>query len=192
MVILEEAPYATQSREVRDLRRTETVELESGTLVKAVIKFQRALHAFEVRELFDRLAVHQQLKVVHPYSSSSHQEGPEGDVASFGMQWKHDGIFRPLGRAVQIAVAHVVELKRGRVTILANPQPRETVYILCAQETAKFDLAPLKVHGDPAMYRAETTRTLFSALKSCRPAPTVTDLVVRRDRAFRRDGPPRW
>ena len=84
------------------------------------------------------------------------------------MHRKRDRVLRPSGRAIDVALLHVVELRRGAVLVLAHPQSGKARNVLRLQKSAPLNHAARKIHWQRLRQRRKRPVTLRFRLNSHR------------------------
>src|SRR5262245_25468278 len=100
MMVLQKAPDLRERFQILNLRIGEVRDSNSGTLVEFMIFIQRRRDT--CRSLCDRLAIDQQLQIVHPSSTCSGDQEPESELGALGYYWNPDRILAPIPGAGQI------------------------------------------------------------------------------------------
>jgi hypothetical protein len=187
-MIFEKAPDSGERNQVGDLRGRQTAERDPGVGIKLVVRWQtsrdRSRHSF-----CDRLAIHQQLKVVGPHRPRTCDENTKEYFLGPGVDRKRDSVSRPFVRARDLLRLHVVERNRLAVGILPQPQAGVPGDILKSQVAAKFYNASAEIKGQAARNTGSVPCALGVTLQSHGPVAGVDDTIIHGNR-IRRVGTP--
>ncbi len=185
MVVLQESPHLAEHREIGDLDLGQVFHRDSGSGVELVVQIQDGLGSFNPRNGLDRPAVQQQAKVIDPDPSGARGQDPERQLRCCRVERQHDRVFRPLGRALQLAALHVVERNRSAIVFLPHRQAREVGHVFRAKEAVQLELRAREVDGDRFREGGERARTVILPFDPGSPPPTVHRLSIHGKRPGR-------
>ena len=139
MIVLQESPDFTQSRQVLNLNLRKFSDADPGASVELMINIKNGLPRLRFRRLPNWLTIHQQLQIVRPRFSGPDQQHTEEESRRLREQMQLDGVFLPSRGSLQLLVLHVVECEVGSCAVLAQPQAGEVAHIFRAQESPQLN-----------------------------------------------------
>ncbi len=168
MVILQKPPDLPQQRQVLDLRLRQLAENDARAAIELVVQIDRGLGPLDLWRVPHGFTVHQQLQIVRPHLPGSSDQDAEVELLRIAVDRKRNRVLRPVVRALDLTLLHVVEGKAWRVSVLAHPQPDVIAHIVGSQEPPPLNLRPpaksigrflVMVEKAPGLVAARSSRT---------------------------------
>ena len=185
MVILQKPPDLPQQRQVLDLHLRQLAENDARAAIELVVQIDRGLGPLDLWRVPNGFAVHQQLQIVRPHPPGSSDQDAEVELLRLAVDRKRNRVLRPVVRALDLTLLHVVEGKAWPVSVLAHPQPDGIAHTVGSQEPPPLNPAAGEIHREVLGDGGEGAGAGRSAFQPDRPSPAVDDFSIH-------ENGPRW